>query len=141
VCVELGLVTLAIDAWCFGERQREEDGRAGEIEAVKEHLWHGRVLWGLMVFDDVQALTYLAERPEVDATRLGALGMSMGATRAWWLGALDPRLGLCIDLCCLTDYQELLATRHLKGHGPYYYVPGLLKHFTTGQVNELLVPR
>ena len=30
VCVEKGLVTLAIDSWCFGERKREADGRTGE---------------------------------------------------------------------------------------------------------------
>ena len=74
-------------------------------------------------------------------SRLGALGMSMGATKAWWLAALDPRVRLCIDVCCLTDFDELIAADNLKGHGIYYYVPSLLRHFSTQQINELIVPR
>jgi hypothetical protein len=29
----------------------------------------------------------------------------------------------------------------LKGHGIYYYVPDLLNHFTTAQMNALIAPR
>ena len=65
----------------------------------------------------------------------------MGATKAWWLSALEPRLRLCLDVCCLTDYEELIRTQGLKEHGIYYYVPSLLKHFQTAQINELIVPR
>ena len=108
VCAEKGLVTLAIDSWCFGERKHEADGRTGEEDAFKLMLWRGRVLWGMMMFDEFRALTYLAGRPEVDPRRLGAFGMSMGATKAWWLAALDPRVRLCLDVCCLTDYEELI---------------------------------
>ena len=57
------------------------------------------------------------------------------------LGALDPRIRLCIDLCCLTDYEELIKIKNLNGHGIYYYVPSLLKHFQAHQINELIVPR
>jgi hypothetical protein len=141
VCAELGLVTLAIDSWCFSERQHAEDGRQGEYDAFKLFLWQGRTLWGMMLHDEIQALTYLAGRPEVDPDRLGVFGLSMGATKAWWLAALDPRIRTCIDLCCLTDYEELIRTRHLKGHGVYYYIPALLEHFQSHQINELIVPR
>jgi len=140
-CAEKGLVTLAIDSWCFGERKHEPDGRTGEEDTFKLMLWRGRVLWGMMMFDELRALDYLASRPEVDPKRLGAFGMSMGSTKAWWLAALDARVRICIDLCCLTDYQELIRTHNLKGHGIYYYVPSLLKHFETAQINELMVPR
>jgi hypothetical protein len=95
----------------------------------------------MMMFDEFQAVTYLASRPEVDAKRIGAFGLSMGSTKAWWLAALDPRVKLCIDLCCLTDYEELIKIHNLRGHGIYYYVPGLFKHFQTHQINELIVPR
>ena len=35
VCAEKGLVTLAIDSWCFGERKHDENGGAGEEYAFK----------------------------------------------------------------------------------------------------------
>ena len=141
VCAEKGLVTLAIDSWCFGERKHEQNGRQGEEDAFKLMLWRGRVLWGMMMFDEVRALDYLASRPEVDPQRLGALGMSMGSTKAWWLAALDLRVRLCLDVCCLTDFEELIKNHNLQGHGIYYYVPSLLEHFQTAQINELIVPR
>jgi hypothetical protein len=141
VCAELGLVTLAIDSWCFSQRQHATDGPRGEQDAFKLMSWQGRVLWGMMMFDEVRALDFLASRSEVDSARLGAFGLSMGATKAWWLAALDERVRLCIDLCCLTDYDELIRTDNLQGHGIYYYVPGLLKHFSTSTINELIVPR
>jgi dienelactone hydrolase len=141
VCVEKGLVTLAIDSWCFGERKHDTDGKRGEEDTFKRMLWNGQVLYGMMMYDENRALDYLADRPEVDENRLGALGMSMGATKAWWLAALDPRVRVCVDVCCLTDYEELIRTKGLSEHGIYYYVPSLLKHFQTVNINELIVPR
>ena len=141
VLAEKGIVTLAIDSWCFGERKREQSGPEGEQTAFKLMLWRGQVLYGMMMFDEFRAMDYLAGRPEVDASKLGAFGMSMGATKAWWLAALDPRVKVCMDVCCLTDYDELIKTHGLKEHGIYYYVPSLLKHFQTADINELMVPR
>jgi hypothetical protein len=141
VCAEKGLVTLAIDCWCFGERKHDENGHRGEEDTFKSMLWNGQVLYGMMMFDEFRAMDYLASRPEVNANRLGVLGMSMGATKAWWLAALDPRVRVCVDVCCLTDSEELLKVHNLSGHGVYYYVPSLLKHFQTAQINELIVPR
>jgi len=65
----------------------------------------------------------------------------MGSTMAWWLAALDTRIKVCIDLCCLTDFDALIETGDLGGHGIYYYVPRLLKHFSTAQINALIAPR
>ncbi len=94
-----------------------------------------------MMFDELRALTYLASRPEVDTARLGAFGMSMGATKAWWLAGLDARVRVAMDVCCLTDYESLIEAHGLSHHGVYYFVPALLKHFDTFQINELIVPR
>ncbi len=141
VFAELGMVTLAIDSWCFGERQRDSDGHRGEEDAFKLMLWRGQVLWGMMMFDEFRALSYLASRPEVDPQRLGATGMSMGSTKTWWLAALDPRVRLAIDICCLTDFDSLIAAHGLSGHSIFYYVPSLLKEFDTTAINELIVPR
>ncbi len=131
-----GYAALCIDAWAFGERR----GRT-EHEIFKLMLWRGQVMWGMMVYDSLRAIDYLVSRPDVDPARIGALGMSMGSTMAWWAAALDTRVSVCIDICCLTDYQALIETRGLDGHGIYYYVPGLLKHFTTAQINALIAPR
>ena len=131
-----GWVALCIDHWCFGERAKET-----ELETVKAMLWQGRVLWGMMVYDSIRALDWLAARADVDPARIGTLGMSMGSTMAQWLAALDERVKATVDINCLTEYHTLIAEKGLKGHGIYYYVPGLLKHFTAADVNALIAPR
>lgn len=136
VLTAMGYGVLCIDTWAFGER-----GGRTELEIFKEMLWSGRVMWGMMVYDSLRALDYLVSREDVDAGRLATLGISMGSTMAWWVAALDTRVKVCVDLCCLTDYQALIEARGLDQHGIYYYVPGLLKRFTAAQINELIVPR
>jgi len=131
-----GIAGLCIDAWNFGERRGKT-----ESELFKELLWHGQVLWGLMVYDTLKATDYLVSRPDVDPARIASIGLSMGSTAAWWHAALDERVAVCVDLCCLTDFQTLIETRNLDGHGLYYYVPGLLKQFTTADINALICPR
>jgi dienelactone hydrolase len=133
---EAGYCALCIDHWLFGERS----GRA-ELDLYKEMIWKGQVLWGMMVYDSLRALDYLVTRPEVDPKRIATLGMSMGSTMAWYVAALDERIKVCVDICCLTDFQALLEAHGLSGHGIYYYVPSLLKHFTTPQINALICPR
>ena len=118
----LGYNALCFDAWIFGERS----GRA-ELDMFKDMIWHGRVLWGMMVYDSLKAVDYLVTRPDVDAQRLATVGMSMGSSTAQWVGALDPRLKVVVDICCLTDWHTLVEVGGLKGHGIYYYVPDLLE--------------
>jgi acetyl esterase/lipase len=133
---DLGYVSLAIDHWVFGERSHTT-----EADTVKAMLWQGQVLWGMMVYDSLRATDFLVQRADVDASRLATLGISMGSTMAWWLAALDERIKVTVDICCLTDFHTLLAKKWLAGHGFYYYVPGLLKKFTTAQINALIAPR
>lgn len=131
-----GYAGLCIDSWAFGERQKST-----EIETFKEMLWHGQVMWGMMVYDNLRALDYLETRNDADMKRVATMGMSMGSTMAWWLAALDERIKVCVDLCCLTDFKTLLEEKALGLHGIYYYVPDLLNHFSTSQINALISPR
>lgn len=131
-----GYVALSIDHWVFGGRSH-----TAELETFKGMIWQGQVLWGMMVFDSIRAIDWFVGRADVDPDRLGTVGMSMGSSMAQWLGALDTRVGVVVDICCLVDYQALIARRGLGSHGIYYYVPSLLKHFTAAEINALIAPR
>ena len=133
---ERGIACLAIDHWCFGERS----GRT-ETATFKSMLWKGRVMWGMMVYDTLRAVDYLASRSDVDASRIGATGISMGSTMSIWTAALDTRIKTCIDLCCLTDFDEFEREGSLDAHGIYYYVPSLTKHFSMADICALIAPR
>ncbi|HEX5126242.1 MAG TPA: acetylxylan esterase [Rhodocyclaceae bacterium] len=131
-----GYAVLCIDAWCFGERSH-----TSELDTFKAFLWQGISLWGMMMYDALRALDYAHMRSDVDTARIGTMGMSMGCTVAWWLAALDERIKVCADMCCLVDYQTLLETKRLSKHGIYYYVPGILKHFNSSDILGLIAPR
>ncbi|SMF31532.1 Dienelactone hydrolase [Paenibacillus barengoltzii] len=136
VLTGLGCAVCSIDMWGFHERSGRSEG-----ELVKEMLWTGRSLWGMMIYDNYRLIDYMCTREDVDPTRIGTIGMSMGGLMAWWLAALDERLSVVIDLCGQVDAETLIARRGLEHHGFYYYVPGLLKHFTTLDIQKLIVPR
>jgi dienelactone hydrolase len=147
IMAKRGYVVLAIDAYCFGERNGQgpggpdEKGQTAELTASKFNLWLGRSLWGMMVRDDLIALDYLLSRPEVDRENVAVTGISMGATRSWWLMALDDRIKTGVAVACLTRYQNLIAQGGLPEHGIYFFVPGLLNHFDTEAVVALSAPR
>jgi lysophospholipase L1-like esterase/dienelactone hydrolase len=147
VFVKAGYVVLAPDAYWHGERAgtgpagSSETGRA-EMESLhKLHLWMGRTLWGMFVRDDQVALDYLRGRPEVDKSRVGATGMSMGSTRAWWLAAVDERVACAVGVACLTRYENLIRHGGLRQHGVYYFNFGMLKTCDTEGVIALIAPR
>ena len=145
--VRAGYAVLSPDSYWHGDRAgtgpsgTAESGRAEQEDLFKVNLWLGRTLWGMFVRDDQVALDYLCSRPEVDASRIGATGMSMGSTRAWWLAAVDERVAAVVAVACLTRYQNLIAHGELRQHGVYYFVNGLLRHFDTEGVLALIAPR
>ncbi len=142
-----GYVVLSPDACWHGDRVgtgpsgTAETSRDEQESLFKFDLWMGRTLWGMFVRDDQIALDYLVTRPEVDRSRIGATGMSMGSTRAWWLAAVDERVAAVVGVACLTRYQNLIAHGQLRQHGVYYFVNGLLRHFDTEGVIALIAPR
>lgn len=143
--IKAGYAVAAIDGYFNGERvgkgpRGERDkADAQELNLFKLHLWQGRTLWGMMLRDEQCLLDYLATRRELDLTRVGATGMSMGCTRAWWLAAIDERVHVIVGVACFTRFQELLA--HRSSHGIYYFVPGILKHFDSEAIYSLVAPR
>jgi dienelactone hydrolase/lysophospholipase L1-like esterase len=145
--VKAGYVVLSPDAYWHGDRVgtgpagTAEVGRAEQESLHKYHLWMGRTLWGMFLRDDQIALDYLCGRPEVDAKRVGATGMSMGSTRAWWLAAVDERVACTVGVACLTRYENLIKHGQLKAHGVYYFTNGLLRHFDVEGVLALIAPR
>lgn len=132
----LGIASLCLEMPAFGARQNRS-----ESERAKKHLWNGTTLFGQMLEELAAGISFLADHADVDETRIGALGFSMGSTHAWWMAALDKRVKASVALCSFADLDCLTKTPAHDGHGIYMTVPGLLKTFSTGQIAGLAAPR
>jgi dienelactone hydrolase len=77
----------------------------------------------------------------VDGGRIAAMGLSMGATHAYWLAALDDRVAAVVHLCAFADMGPLIASGGHDLHGIYMSVPGLLQNGDMGDVAALIAPR
>jgi len=132
----LGYAVLAIDHWCFGERAANS-----ERAMVKRLLWDGCTLWGYRVHDTLVGLDWVRSRPGFADLPVVTLGLSMGSTMAVWAAALDVRIDACIDLCCLAEFDALVANGNFDLHGEYFFVPGLRNEFSASEISALITPR
>lgn len=131
-----GFVTLCLDMPTFGDSADER-----EAPLSKALLWRGRTLMGEMLADLIAGFDHLAARDDVDAARIAAFGLSMGATHAYFLAAIEPRLARVAHLCCFADLAGLIASGAHDLHGHYMTIPGLLAHTSFGRIAGMVAPR
>jgi dienelactone hydrolase len=125
------------------ERLAAFDRRASESEQlVARSLESAGITWpGVMFWDDIRTLDYLAGRPEVDASRLGCVGLSVGAVRSLHLAALDDRIKASVVVGWMTSFPAQLERRVRNSIGFTKLVPGLYRHLDYPDVGSLAMPR
>jgi cephalosporin-C deacetylase-like acetyl esterase len=114
-----GFVVLAFDPVGQGEREQTYDRRVDRPLAgwsVPEHIQAGAqsILVGesvarYFIWDAKRSLDYLVSRPDVDPTRLGAVGCSGGGALTTLIGALDSRVKAVAPACNINSYRLLFA--------------------------------
>lgn len=133
---EHGFAAVAIDHLGFGER-----AATPERMLVKLGLWAGKPLWGARVGDAIAVARWARAQPRFAGLPAVALGLSMGSTLSWWSAALEPAIDAVAELCCLAEFDALVATGAYDLHGEYFFVPGLAAEFTAASINALVAPR
>ncbi len=132
-----GLTVLGIDLPGFGDRRSE----GSEASLAKAALWRGTTLMGNMLADLTAALMVLRQVDYPDCAPIGVFGLSMGATHAYWLAALDNRIAAVAQACVFADIAPLLESGAHNLHGHYMTVPGLLAAADMGDIAALVAPR
>ncbi len=117
--VKNGFVVLTYDPISQGERLQllAANGKSAIAGNTNEHslIGVGALLIGentatYRVWDGIRSLDYLAQRPEVDAKKLGCTGCSGGGTITSYLMALDDRIQCAAVSCYLTTLERLFET-------------------------------
>jgi dienelactone hydrolase len=137
-----GYVTLAPDALCFGERQDPTGKLKGanyERYEALHRITEGKSLQGKYVWDARRALDYLVSRPEVDRSRIGMVGHSLGGQETLFTTAADTRIRAAVSSCGFASLAVLERDRIL--HNFSLFVPGLAEAGDYGAVLGLVAPR
>lgn len=82
-------------------------------------------LGALEQYDLVSAVEYLATRPDVDPSRIGALGVSLGGSVTILAAARDPRIKAIVDDCGFSDATDVINTsfEHFIGIPAWPFAP------------------
>jgi dienelactone hydrolase len=162
--VRRGYVVLVIDMFFWGERRmlldddppsfreprvmtREEisafNRRSQQSESlVARSLLAAGITWpGVMLWDDLRSLDYLAARPEVDSRRLGCVGLSVGGYRSFVLAALDPRVRAAIDVGWMSSLGTHIRRHVMNSIGLTFHIVGLYRYLDLPDLAALIAPR
>ena len=96
VYAQAGAAVVTYDPIGEGERNLERKDGSRQHDRNVDPPDMARRMSGLMLTDVMQAASYLAQRPDVDRTRLAALGFSMGSFVLGIGCAIETRFHACV---------------------------------------------
>lgn len=139
--VRHGYAVLAIEILGFGRRREGTNhGYLGHScpPLAGTALMLGQTMAGWRVYDAMRALDYLETRPEVDAKRLGAMGISGGGLNTLYLAAVDTRVRAAMVSGFLNTFRDsIMSIDHCIDN----FVPGLLLDAEMSDIAGLVAPR
>ena len=142
-----GFAVAAPEISCFGERQTDFshlDTRIGQpVPTTCTHTamlaFHlGISVVGLRVFDGLRLVDYLESRHDIDASRLGAMGISGGGMHTFFSSAIDRRISACVVSGYFAGFRHSILAMH---HCPCNFVPGLARFGEMADLAGLIAPR
>jgi dienelactone hydrolase len=141
--VEHGYVAFALEQFGFGERRDEASRSRGPAAyscqpAAGAALLMGQTMVGWRVWDVMRTIDYLSTRPEVDASRIGTLGVSGGGTTSLFAAAMDERIKVGVVSAYFNTFRDsILSISHCMCN----YVPRMLDCMEMYDLAGLVAPR
>jgi dipeptidyl aminopeptidase/acylaminoacyl peptidase len=116
-----GFIAVGIDARYHGERAGEKHGAEAYVEAItrawkakpdekQEHPFYYDTCWDIWRTAD-----YLETRDDVDADRLGIIGISMGGIETWLAASVDPRFKVAVPAIAVQSFRWSLENDKWQG--------------------------
>ncbi len=141
-----GFVVLCPDHLGFEDRQQKKRRGQQVLRGVDyeqflfvDAILRGGSLTAKYLFDLQQAVDVLADMEEVDASRLGGIGHSLGGQTILWLAAADPRLKAVFSSCGFSQIRDIQNEAFL--HNRALYLPKFLQVGDMDAVVASIAPR
>ncbi|MCM1321056.1 MAG: alpha/beta fold hydrolase [Bacteroides sp.] len=139
-----GYVVLSVDALGWGDRS-VKNWRTDSQQALASNMFNmGTSYAGYIAMEDCRAAEFLASLPQVDKSRVAAVGFSMGAFRSWQTAAMSDAVTASIACCWMATMKGLMVpgNNQLKGQSAYTMLhPFIAKYLDYPDVAGLAAPK
>jgi dienelactone hydrolase len=141
--VEHGLAAVALEPMAFGCRRdsitKAKGATAYACQPVAgSALLLGETLLGWRIYDVMRTLDWIETRPELNAKRIGCMGISGGGTCTLFAAAVEPRIRAAMVSGYLNTFRaSIMSMSHCMDN----YVPGILQWAEMYDVAGLIAPR
>ena len=141
--VDAGMAALAIEPMAFGCRRdaptkKKGLGASACQPAAGAALLLGETMIAWRAWDVTRAIDWLETRSDLDAKRVGCMGISGGGTCTVFAAALEPRIKVAMVSGYLNTFRDsILSIAHCMDN----YVPGILNWCEMYDVAGLIAPR
>lgn len=139
-----GMAALAIEPMAFGCRRdpatkKKGLGTSACQPAAGAALLFGETMIAWRVWDVMRAIDWIETRPaQLDASRVGCMGISGGGTCTVFAAALEPRIKAAMVSGYMNTFRDsILSIAHCMDN----YVPGILNWCEMYDVAGLIAPR
>jgi len=141
--IDHGLAAVAIEPMAFGCRRdaltKVKGPAAYACQPVAgSALLLGETMIGWRVYDVMRIIDWIESRGDLDAKRVGCVGISGGGTCALFSAALEPRIRAALVSGYLNTFRaSIMSMSHCMDN----YVPGILNWAEMYDVAGLIAPR
>ena len=107
----------------------------------------GKTLWGLEILRTKRLLDYLESRDEIDISRVGMYGISLGGAYTMFTTPLEPRIGPVVVCAWYNDRRRKMVVDDpryscfLSVDEEHIWIPGWLREFSDSDLGSLICPR
>lgn len=141
--VEHGLAAVAIEPMSFGCRRDAVTRRRGLGNSACQPtagaaLLMGETMIGWRTYDVMRVCDWIETRSELNAKRIGLMGISGGGTITTFASALEPRIHTAFISGYLNTFRDSIFS---LSHCIDNYVPGILQWCEMYDVAGLIAPR
>lgn len=140
---ELGVAALAVEVMGFGCRRDPVNYKKSLTQKACEPasgaaLLLGETMIGWRIYDMMRAVDWVETRPDLDAKRVGCVGISGGGMAVQFAAALDDRFQATLISGYLNSFRDSVMS---MAHCVDNYVPGILHWCESSDIAGLIAPR
>jgi dienelactone hydrolase len=141
--VEHGMAALAIEMMAFGCRRDAAARKAGQGTSSCQPsagvaLLLGETMAAWRSWDVIRACDFIATREDLDANRIGCMGISGGGLITLYATAMEERIRAAFMSCSLCTFRDSIVS---LSHCIDNYVPGILNYAEMSDIAGLIAPR